>query len=198
MKIQTETQKDSPHSWCLGFPGSSAGKESICKAGDPGLIAGSGRSPGEGNGYPHQYSFFFFLYRMTVLFSTIVVIWFLWFFKLINLFYFTILYWSCHTLTWIRHEGTCVPHPEPPSYLPPHPIPLGHPSAPALINTAFKKSKWGNSGSGIQNRAVGPLWIWFQTCSYITETLNLLNCIRPKDTTSYSENRICQLSAAML
>ena len=27
---------------------------------------------------------------------------------------------------------TCVPHPEPPSHLPPHPIPLGHPSAPAL------------------------------------------------------------------
>ena len=27
---------------------------------------------------------------------------------------------------------TCVPHPEPPSHLTPHPIPLGHPSAPAL------------------------------------------------------------------
>ena len=30
-----------------------------------------------------------------------------------------------------RHGCTCVPHPEPPSHLPPHPIPLGHPSAPA-------------------------------------------------------------------
>ena len=38
----------------------------------------------------------------------------------------------CHTLTWIRHGCTCVPHPEPPSHLPPHPIPQGHPSAPAL------------------------------------------------------------------
>ena len=38
----------------------------------------------------------------------------------------------CHTLTWINHGCTCVPHPEPPSHLPPHPIPLGHPSAPAL------------------------------------------------------------------
>ena len=38
----------------------------------------------------------------------------------------------CHTLTWISHGCTCVPHPEPPFYLPPHPIPLGHPSAPAL------------------------------------------------------------------
>ena len=39
-----------------GFPGSSAGKESICNAGDPGLIPGSGRSPGEGKGYPLQSS----------------------------------------------------------------------------------------------------------------------------------------------
>ena len=46
-------------------------------------------------------------------------------------FYFTILYWFCHTLTWICHGYTCVPHPEPPSHLSPHPIPLGHPSAPA-------------------------------------------------------------------
>ena len=46
-------------------------------------------------------------------------------------FYFTILYWFCHTSTWIRHGCTHVPHPEPLSHLPPHPIPLGHPSAPA-------------------------------------------------------------------
>ena len=39
-----------------GFPGGSAGKESTCKAGDLGLIPGLGRSPGEGNGYPLQYS----------------------------------------------------------------------------------------------------------------------------------------------
>jgi len=32
------------------------GKESACNAGDPGLIPGWGRSPGEGNGYPLQYS----------------------------------------------------------------------------------------------------------------------------------------------
>ena len=31
-----------------GFPGSSAGKESACNAGDPGLIPGLGRCPGEG------------------------------------------------------------------------------------------------------------------------------------------------------
>ena len=38
------------------FPGGSDGKESACNAGDPGLIPGSGRSPGEGNGNPLQYS----------------------------------------------------------------------------------------------------------------------------------------------
>jgi len=36
----------------LGFPGSSVGKESACNAGDLGSISGSGRSPGEGIGYP--------------------------------------------------------------------------------------------------------------------------------------------------
>ena len=48
------------------------------------------------------------------------------------IFYFTMLYWFCHKLTWILHGGTCVLHAEPPSQLPAHPIPLGQPSAPAL------------------------------------------------------------------
>ena len=39
-----------------GFPGSSIGKESTCNAGDPGFIIGSGRSAGEGIGYPFLYS----------------------------------------------------------------------------------------------------------------------------------------------
>ena len=39
-----------------GFPDSSVGKESICNAGNPGLIPGLGLSPGEGKGYPLQYS----------------------------------------------------------------------------------------------------------------------------------------------
>ena len=39
-----------------GFPSGSMGKESACNAGDPGSIPGSGRSPGEGNGKPLQYS----------------------------------------------------------------------------------------------------------------------------------------------
>ena len=39
-----------------GFPGSSDSKESACNAGDLGSIPGLGRSPGEGNGNPLQYS----------------------------------------------------------------------------------------------------------------------------------------------
>ena len=39
-----------------GFPGGSDGKASVCNAGDLGLIPGLGRSPGEGNGSPLQYS----------------------------------------------------------------------------------------------------------------------------------------------
>ena len=39
-----------------GFPGGSEGKVSACNAGDLGLILGSGRPPGEGNGNPVQYS----------------------------------------------------------------------------------------------------------------------------------------------
>ena len=40
----------------MGFPHGPAGKESTCNVGDQGLIPGLGRSPGEGKGYPHQYS----------------------------------------------------------------------------------------------------------------------------------------------
>ena len=47
MPMETEKGKN-----LLGFPGSSAGKESACNVGDLGLIPGLGRSPGEGKGYP--------------------------------------------------------------------------------------------------------------------------------------------------
>ena len=49
-------------------------------------------------------------------------------------YFYYFLYCSgfCHTLTWISHGFTCIPHPYPPSHLPPDPIPLGLPSAPAL------------------------------------------------------------------
>ena len=44
------------HSRKMGFPDDLAGKESTCNAEDLDLIPGLGRSPGEGNGYPLQYS----------------------------------------------------------------------------------------------------------------------------------------------
>ena len=44
------------HTHTHGFPDGSAVKDSACKAGDLGSIHGLGRSPGEGNGYPLQYS----------------------------------------------------------------------------------------------------------------------------------------------
>ena len=48
----------------MGFPDSSAGKESACNAGDPGLIPGSGISPGEGMGYLLQYSWAFLVAQL--------------------------------------------------------------------------------------------------------------------------------------
>ena len=52
-----------------GFPNSPVDKKSPCNAGDPSLIPGSGRSPGEGIGYPLQYSWAF-LVAQTVKKST--------------------------------------------------------------------------------------------------------------------------------
>ena len=59
-------------------------------------------------------------------------------------FNFTILYWFCHISKWICHSYTCVPHPEPTSLLPPHTIPLGHPSAPApsILYPALNLDRW--------------------------------------------------------
>ena len=52
----TCTQGPQLQGFFLQFPGGSEGKESACNAGDLGLILGGERSPGEGNGYPVQYS----------------------------------------------------------------------------------------------------------------------------------------------
>ena len=52
-----------------GFPGSSAGKDSVYNAGDPGSIPGSGSSPGEGIGYPLQ-EFWAFLVAQTAMWET--------------------------------------------------------------------------------------------------------------------------------
>ena len=62
---------------------------------------------------------------------------------------FTILYYFCQISKWIHHRYTCVPHPEPSSLLPPHTLPLGHPSAPA---------------SSIQYRALNLDWWGIEKC----------------------------------
>ena len=67
------------------------------------------------------------LYVSQYLFKKILFIYFNW--RLIMLQYHG---GFCNTLTLISHGCTCVPHPELPSHLPPHPIPLGYPSAPTL------------------------------------------------------------------
>ena len=55
-KNKTKTKWPWLSSWEWDFPCSSVGKESACNAEGPGLIPGLGRSPGEGNGDPLQYS----------------------------------------------------------------------------------------------------------------------------------------------
>ena len=67
--------------------------------------------------------YFYFIYFIYLFF---LVFKFFFFF-----FYLTTFYWFCHTSTCICHGCTHVRHPEPLSHLPPHTIPLGHPSAPA-------------------------------------------------------------------
>ena len=58
-----EFEKD-PLMVILSFPGSSAGKESSCNSGDPCLIPGLGRCPGEATGYPLQYSWAFLVAQL--------------------------------------------------------------------------------------------------------------------------------------
>ena len=53
--LESNEEKSLPIS-ILALPGVSVGKESACNAGDLGSIPGSERSPGEGNGNPHQSS----------------------------------------------------------------------------------------------------------------------------------------------
>ena len=55
-KYQCPENLDIDFSSTNDFPGGSDGKTSAYNAGDPGSIPGSGRSPGEGNGNPLQYS----------------------------------------------------------------------------------------------------------------------------------------------
>ena len=55
-RTESDTTEATQQQQQQGFPGGSDGKESACDAGDLGLIPGSGRRPGGGNGHPLQYS----------------------------------------------------------------------------------------------------------------------------------------------
>ena len=74
----------------------------------------------------------------------------------------TILYWFCHTSTWIRHRYTRVPHPEPSSFLPPRTIPLSLPSAPAPSNQYWSSNlDWQLVGEGFS------LLFWFMSVLHL-------------------------------
>ena len=68
---------------------------------------------------------------------------FFFFFSFISWRLITLQYCSgcCHTLTWISHGFTCIPHPDPPSHLALYPIPLGLPSAPGQ-STCLMHPTW--------------------------------------------------------
>ena len=79
-----------------------------------------------------NYTFFFitsfWLLLLLFLFCFFFTFFLIYFFYFI--FYFLYCSGFCHPLKWNSHGFTCVPHPDPPSHLPLHPIPLGLPSAP--------------------------------------------------------------------
>ena len=89
----------------------------------------------------------FFFFHFIFFFAFIFISW-----RLITLQYCS---GFCHTLTWISHGFTCVPHPDLTSHLPPHPIPLGLPSAPVL-STCLMHPTW-----------AGDLFHpWYYTCLF--------------------------------
>ena len=75
----------------------------------------------------------------------------------------------CHTLTLISHGCTCVSHPEPPSHLPPHPIPQDHASAPALSTLSH--------ASNLDWRSVSHMVLYMFQC-YSVKSSHL--CLLPE------------------
>ena len=101
------------------------------------------------------------------------------FFNLFNWRLVTLQYCSglCHTLTWISHGCTCVPYPEPLSHLPPHPIPPGHPSAPALSILSH--------ASNLGWRSVSHMIIYIFQCYSLKSSHPRLIPQSPKDCSIY-------------
>ena len=77
--------------------------------------------------------YLFIFYYVFIIFSFIFISW-----RLITSQHFS---GFCHTLTWISHGVTCIPHPDHPSHLPLQPIPLGLPSTPGL-STCLMLTTW--------------------------------------------------------
>ena len=92
----------------MGFPDSSVGKESACSAGDPGSIPGSGRSAGEGIGYPLQYSWASFVAQLV---KNLHAVWETWVWSLSwedplekgKATYSSILAWRINSMDYIIH-----------------------------------------------------------------------------------------------
>ena len=89
----------------------------------------------------------------------------------------------CHILTWLSHGCTCVPHPEPLSYLLPHPIPQGHPSAPALSTLSHPLNlDWRSILHMIiymfqcYLKEANMYFVWYRRCSGLFWKLLSLHC----------------------
>ena len=83
----------------LGFPDSSAGKESACNAADSSSIPGLGRSAGEGVGYPLQCSWALLVAQLVKNLPAMQKTW-VWSLRLVAYIYFFFFYWSIIHIQW--------------------------------------------------------------------------------------------------
>ena len=108
--------------------------------------------------FPFPLCIFQYLPKVKLFFFFCKFIYFNW--RLITLWYCG---GFCHTLTWISHGCTCVPRPEPPSHLLPHPIPQGCPSALAL-SALFHASNM--DWSSISHKVIYMFQCYYLTSSH--------------------------------
>ena len=94
----------------------------------------------------------------------------------------TLQYYSgfCHTLTWISLGYTCIPHPDPPSHLPLHPIPLGQGEGGMFQENSIQEKAF---------KLKDSIKIW-STQSNIIQHFNTLFLLHALNTFSYWETRI--------
>ena len=108
-----------------------------------------------------------------------------WIFLFIKIYWLILIYFNwrlitlqycggfCHTFTLISHGCTCVPHPDSPSQLPPHPIFQGHPSAPALSTLSHV--------SNLDWRSISHMVIYMFQCYILKSSHPHLLPRNPKD-----------------